>query len=415
MSTQIQITPKVASGIFGIADSSGVYTYYSTFTLAMTAAISGQTIELFTDVTETGNVQVNLKNGVNINLNGHTYTLDNAGTANAISDNNTGVRCKIMNGIISRTNGTASQSNSCTMYIDSSASIIECEGVKFLSTFGYACINEGTVYGGDYFGNWGFYNRTGVAYNITGTGTTGNGLLIVGSRNVNCIGISSGTHGIATSGGSMENCQGISTGGGGYGLFAQGGSISNSSFFSSASFGAGCVSSTTEFFNCVFRSSASAGLYAQSAVMLDNCSGYSTASYGLWAFNATSIIKNSTGYSTANNGIRAGSAVELHNCTAQSTSAAALHTANKVYSCNIMSTWNNAAGHAITGDSTAYSEVFNCYLQVTNASANCLHYGSAINVKFGANVYKGATTPVNANITQTQANAPDTYGNILIG
>jgi len=402
------------SGVFGISDTAGVYTFYSTLTLAMAAAVAGQTIEMFADVTETGNVQINLKNGVNINFNGHTYTLNNSGTANAFSDNNVAVTCKLMNGIIQRQGGTISEINSCTLYVDSATSVIECEGVKLTSTFGYACINEGTVYGGMYSGVRGFYARTGVVYSATCLGSTQSGLRIVGSRALNCIGISSGSNGIDINTGQMENCHGISIGGGGYGIFAQGGSLLGCTFFSSSSFGAGCISGTTEFYGCTFRSTASAGLYAQAAVIVDNCVGYSTASHGLWAFNAVSIIKNSTGYSTANNGIRAGATVTLHNCTAHSTAAAALHTEGRVYGSNALSTWNNAAGHAITGATTPYTEVFNCHLEVTNAAANCLHYGSAINVKFGANIYKGATTPVNANITQTQANAPDTYGNILI-
>ena len=69
MSTQIQIASKSASGIFGISNASGVYTYYATLTLAMAAATSGQTIEMFADVVETAAVTITLKDGVNINEN----------------------------------------------------------------------------------------------------------------------------------------------------------------------------------------------------------------------------------------------------------------------------------------------------------------------------------------------------------
>jgi hypothetical protein len=404
-----------SSGVFGISNSSGVYTYYATLTIAMAAAISGQTIQMFTNVTETGAVQINLKNGVNINFNGNTYTLNNAGTSNCFSDNNSSVSCKLINGKVIRSGGTNSESNSCSLYIDNSSSILECIGMKFESTFGHACVNEGTVYGGEYFGNTGFYVRNGIAYNITATSNSNLGLRVVSSRCVNCIGISSASHGITINTGTLENCYGVSTGGGGYGLNSQTCLALNCSFFSSSSFGAGAVSGTNDFANCSFRSTSSAAFYAQAIANLDNCSAYSTASHGFWAFNAVSYLRNCSGYSTANNGIRAGSLVELHNCTAQSTAASALHTANKVYSSNALSTWNNAAGHAITGDTTAYNEIFNSTLQVTNASANCLHYGSAINVRFGANIFKGATTQINANVTQAQTILPDLYGNIKIG
>ena len=54
-------------------------------------------------------------------------------------------------------------------------------------------------------------------------------------------------------------------------------------------------------------------------------------------------------------------------------------------------------------------------LEVTNASANCLHWGSPMSCYYGANTFKGATTPVNANVSQSQVNTQDNQGNILIG
>ena len=75
-----------ASGVFGIADTSGVYTFYATLTLAMAAATAGQTIEMFADVTESSVTSITLKNGVNINGNGHTYNYT-AATGNCFIDN----------------------------------------------------------------------------------------------------------------------------------------------------------------------------------------------------------------------------------------------------------------------------------------------------------------------------------------
>ena len=70
-----------ATGVWGIANTAGVYTFYSTLTLAMAAATSGQTIEMFADVTETGAVTVTLKNEVTINGNGHSYNHTQTGTS----------------------------------------------------------------------------------------------------------------------------------------------------------------------------------------------------------------------------------------------------------------------------------------------------------------------------------------------
>lgn len=399
------------NGVCGIANSSGVYTFYSTLAAAITAATSGQTIELFADVTETGAVQLNLKNGVNINFNGHTYTLNNAGTSNAFSDNNAAVSCKLMNGLVVRSGGTSSETDSQPLYVDNTSSIIECYGMKFSSTFSYGCINEGTVYGGEFSGLIGFYCRSGVAYNIVGRGTTSRGIRNL-AKCIKCTGISTGSDGIYSSG-TLVDCYGFSSGA--YGGYFEGGSVFNSSFHSSFGFGVGVISGATNFENCTFFSSAGAGFYAQAAVYLLNCTGYSTSSHGLWVFNAESYIENCVGFSSVNNGIRSGSLVTLKNCSAQSLGAAAIHTQGKVYKSTAFSNWNNASGHAITGDTTSFSEIFGCYLETLNASANCLYYGSAINVKFAQNIYKGSTTPINANITQTQTNTPDSFGNIKIG
>jgi hypothetical protein len=85
-----------------------------------------------------------------------------------------------------------------------------------------------------------------------------------------------------------------------------------------------------------------------------------------------------------------------------------------VYGCTAVSTWNNANGHAITGGTVAYKDIFNCVLEVTNASANCLHWGSPISCNYGVNTFKGATIPVNANVSQALVNTQDNQGNILV-
>lgn len=403
-----------SSGVCGIADSAGVITYYSDLPSAITAASSGTTIEVFTDIIITSNTPLNLKDGVNINFNGHKYTLNTAGTSNAISDNNVSVNCSLMNGIINRIGGTHSDTDSCTLYVDNASSRITCQGMKFISSFGNACVSEGIVIGGEFYGyKNGFYCRTGEVRGITANSTNGDAIR-ASAVVLNCVGVSSGGFGInGATGAIVKNSSFRSSSS--YGGNIQGGTYINCGFNSSADFGAGAISSTSYFNNCSFFSSASAGLYAQAAVHLHDCTGYSTAGIGLWCFNATSYLHNCVGYSTANNGIKAGSAVYLYNCSAYSSAAAALHTANKVYNSVALSTWNNAGGHAVTGDTTSYTQIFGCTLETTHASANCLHYGSAINVFFGQNIYNGATTPVNANISQSQANAPDAYGNIKIG
>ena len=100
----IDNTSPSSSGKIGIADSNGAFTYYSTLAAACTAAVSGQTITLFTDVTETTATAAILPNGVDLNLNGNSYMLDVAGITNAIETAGGGSRNIIYNGKIIRRN-----------------------------------------------------------------------------------------------------------------------------------------------------------------------------------------------------------------------------------------------------------------------------------------------------------------------
>jgi len=94
-----------ASGIFGISNTSGVYTYYTTLTLAMAAATSGQVIEMFADVLETTAVTIVLKDGVSINGNGHTYKSSYSATTIYMFTISAAVTFTISNMRIERTAG----------------------------------------------------------------------------------------------------------------------------------------------------------------------------------------------------------------------------------------------------------------------------------------------------------------------
>jgi hypothetical protein len=390
------VTVTVPSGIFGIANTSGVYTYYATLTLAITAAVSGQTIELFTDVAETGAVSVALKNGVNINLNGHTYEASNSGTNNSIGDNNVALTCTIFNGTIKRSGATANMFNALGLYVNNVASKITLQGVDVVSTFGYATLTLGILVGGNHLstgaaGNYGLNCRSGSrAYRCYGYSRFSEGIRVDSSDLYDSTGHSDGDAGIGTnSTAKLFNCTGRSSAGSGISLVGGGGYMQNCNGYSTSTYGI---------------------LSGNPSV---NCSGYSSASYG---FRSSADIQSCHGYSTANSGMNIESATsKAYNCTAISTSAFAVFCKGSMYNCLAKSEWNNAGGHAVSGGTTPFSQIFNCHLEVTNASANCLNYGGPINVYFGANVYKGATTPINVNITQAQTNVPDLYGNIKIG
>jgi hypothetical protein len=78
----------------------------------------------------------------------------------------------------------------------------------------------------------------------------------------------------------------------------------------------------------------------------------------------------------------------------------------------IISTYNNAAGHAVTP--LAVSVLSNNTLMVTNASANCIYNAGAVSSKWANNTFVGSTTAVSANSTQLVTNTTDSQGNILM-
>ena len=409
------------SGIFGIANTSGVYTYYATFTLAMAAAVSGQTIEMFASVTETTNVSINLKDGVNINGNGHTYTLNVAGTANCIQDNAAAVNCSISNIIIKRLGGTASSVNTLCMYV-TGASIIKCYSTKLIGgatnmkclTINNASAQIFGVYAEGYnpcitVTNGQLYDTTARSFGGGGITVEANGTaikciaygygadgLVSSGKIIDCVGYGALNHGISASTGLVQNCTGY--GGGGIGINIGGSVIAiNSTGYSVGGVGISC-SGTTNI-----------GL-----------KGYSTASYGMYIING--VITDCVGYSTANAGIRMENAganiAELRSCQAIATTAVAISQANLTSGCKIINTeaicrWNNAAGHGITilGNNT---QVIQCVVEVTNASANCLNAASALTTKYAHNAFGVSTTPINANITQGMLNTNDLQGNITI-
>lgn len=414
--------PVAGTGMIGIANSLGSYTFYSTFAAAMSAASSGQTIEFFTDIVETSNVAINLKDGVNINGNGHTYTLNVAGTANCIQDNAVAVNCSISNITFKRIGGTASSTNTLCMYITGASTIkmygsnliggatnIRCLTINNAGAQVYGVYAEGynpvilVTNGQLYDSTAKSLGGTGITVSSTGTaikcisyGLGADGLVSAG-RIIDCIGYGSVNNGLSISGGLVQNCTGFSAGGAGIYINSSSVVALNSTGYSIAGNG--------------ISTSGSANIGLQ---------GYSTVNYGISIING--VLIDCTGYSTASAGIRmenSGATIcELRSCRAISTAATAISQANTTSGCKIIKTeaicrWNNASGHGITllGDNTI---IVQCTIDVVNSSANGIYAASALNAKTAQNAFIGCTTMINANITQTASGVEDSQGNILI-
>jgi hypothetical protein len=394
-----------SSGRFGIADSSGAYTYYTTLSLAMTAATAGQTIEFFTDYTESGAVTVTLKNNVTINGNGHryTHTSTTGNTFNFIA----GATVYINNLIIDRT--VTTPTGAAVFYVDNSFGNpmrLRCSSVfvnyTFTSSVGATpvitadALTQYIVEGLNATANGSGYMFTQNGQPITvidcfaRNTATGSGYSLSASSTIDdsYASVVSGTGIALAAGSSARNCNSIAT----TGVGIAGASAYQCNAFSNTNYAFSGVSA----YNCVGQTTSGTAFYA---CIIRNCSGTATTGAALVAFYNPAYAYNSSLQSTGG-------------VTIPSSPWSLL-----LENCSITNEWNNASGHAVTFGSSGAAitnDITNCKITVSNASANCLNVASAINAKYANNVFKGATTPVNANITQTIVNTHDSQGNILM-
>jgi hypothetical protein len=404
----------VASGVWGISNVSGVYTYYATLTLAMAAATAGQTIEMFADVIATS--VVTIKPDVIIQGNGHTYTYSgNTGDVFATSAG-AGIFTYYFNNL------TIKRANTAT----STGVIFSGNGTAFTTGINF---KFNSVY-------ISYTTTTGIASIIT---TTGFGVYGWSFDGVDVIGNSSGyLFGTAFAVSNIKNSRIENTGTGGC--------------IATPNITGGC-----SYENCYIKTNSGTGIFCNYASdVIRNCTGISSTGtafagqsgasvYDSFAFSNTSIAFNGlncyncTGQTTTGNAFY-GSSYSAYNCTGRSTTGftirpfsgmsnfynSSFYSSGSItvydvdfgasfYNCSIITDYNNVAGHAVSiGPSSGNPAFVNNYIQVANASANCIRGTNAFSAAITGNAYKSATTPVNANVTQTITNTKDNQGNILI-
>lgn len=381
-------------GIFGIADATGTYTYYSDLSSAITAATSGDVIVLFTNYTETASVVVTLKDGVNINLNGHTYEYSTADTNNTLTDGGVASTVTIFNGTLKRTGSSAPTSTTgVCLTATNSSSQITLNGVNVIAEDGSnTCYILNAKLIGGYFRQIGAV--AGSLY----------GFFLNGTFEVINVKVHSDSKENRVQTGTIRDSYFRNDGD--YGLNVQtDAEVYNCNIYSTAD--RGLNSSSKYIFNCVAKSIANYGIYSTGTIT--NCTAYSTASSAIGHGNGRALSCN--GYSTAGNGINAlNVACRGYNNLAYSTAGNAYTVRGNVVKCSAIST--ATPGNAFNNNSSN-SQFVDCYAEVADAAS----YG--INAAF-ANLYvvnlkgKGMTTLLNI-ASNLQTNTPDTYNNILIG
>lgn len=393
------------SGIFGITNASGVYTYYATLTLAMAAATSGQTIEMFANVTETGAVTITLKNGVNINGNGYTYTLNNSGLIHAFSAANSVVTfCNINNLNVIRTGSTGSLfDNSCLILGINGSGIINCSGSTFRNS-GSGCgilfnsnsaheINYAVAHGTNSYGAIGIFSNSAKLNNSIGYATSG-------GTGIRC-----------HTGGDIQNCTGISDSG--YGIYGLNGNQSNSVGISTS--GSGFLVAANAY-NCVGRSISSVGLEVTNAINAVGCVGISVSGVGLSLGNA--LMYNCTGISSSSRGTQIIGTSKAYNLTSKSTSSYSMLANSptvEIHNSTIICEWNNAGGIGISSNNTTIpTTILNSTFILSNASAPYLFNNTnAQAISTRGNTYRGGGA-YSVLITQAIVTTEDAQGNIFL-
>jgi hypothetical protein len=383
-------------GKLGIANTDGLYTYYGTFAAAITAATSGQTIELFADITESAVTSITLKNGVNINGNGHTYNYT-AATGDCFIDNGVSVTATIQDLIVRRTNHTSGSVWSFTSGSD----------IDFLGSKTYVTSPSGTGYVANLSSVGTFRNLWILA---TGTSIAGS----FGGNLFNCnIETTGAGNGIVQLFPSATDCRGVSNSGRGFYVYEDG-FLNRCVGISSSGYGIYCETSGSNIrlWKCVAVCVSGPGLYVRGTKVYDTLV-FSSSSAAIQCSFGSNQIFNTTARSSSAVAINCQVGDLLYSSVFISDGQSSVSGGAKAYNCSIITNWNNATGSAY-GTAAAGSEVVNCLLQVTNSGSNCLNATSSVTVKFSNNTFKGATTPVNANVVQNIVNTQDNQGNILL-
>jgi hypothetical protein len=380
---------------FALADSSGAYTGYATFQEAIdSAAALKQTVQMVTDVEETGDVTVTMADGVNVNLNGFTYNLSYTGSQETITIPDE-ITVKISNGILKREGGLpSSTSNAVIDGYNSPLSFLTLEGVNCFNTESVSYYGNCTVFGGTFISHstttYGFLQHSGAMSGINVYSYNGNrnggsisnssfysrdgiGILVWSGEIRNCSGTSDGDNGIQTNSGSVFSSIGNSTAGYGISMKITGDKIINSY-------------------------------------------GYSDSDYGLYQTKGYS--KGNTGYSTASYGGHVSNAVSYNGTfVSESTAALRLVADGRAYKCTVLCKYDDLSGHAIThiNDTTEGFVIADCFLETTNAGAFAIDsQDSDAYGKWGANKYIGMTVGVDSVNANQLTNTEDSQGNILI-
>ena len=425
----VVVPSKLPHGKWSIANADGIKTYYDYLTDAMTAAVSGETIMLETDVTETIDITVTLKDGVDVDLGGHQYkVIPVSGIINLFEDNNVQTRNNFYNGEIIRNHATVEGTKTAGLcfYIDNGDSEIDFnKSVKVINENGHGIRNEGKMFQAHALGSlsgivldyqYELYDSIGKCTDAAST--VGNGIMqdVLGTGTKNVV---------------IDGCKGYGTTGPGIEILGQG--IASYLYGNSvADYG---ISMTGMYAQNIEGYGVNYGVYAQSCELtgITGVNVGASGSYGLYIGNCFSS-SNLTGIG---NGVGihveitipsvfGGAPVIYQGLNGKVTNGVGGKiTMNNtddyiiLQDCNFNSLHQDINAHAleIVAPDDTNLDIMRGSFSVKGHNAFCLYAAIPTIVKYGNCAFNHETPadpPISANITQGIINTQDNQGNIFI-
>lgn len=397
-----------SSGVCGISNSSGVYTFYTTLQDALNAVTTGQTVEIFSNITLAAGLTLGVS--CNINFNGYNVTLTSAAT-NTLTLNSPGTDYNFYNGSLTHI-GTGANTgcvinaiggariNCYAFNINFTTTTVANYAVKFNNVSSYlrgAVINISNQGGGISSAQ----SSTAV-YNCNIYGGTGIGIIGCQGGISFCnidMNNTTGNAGLTISGGFIHNCSSISRGAGNA-VITNSGTINNSAFINTSNGITAGLDNLPILNNCVITSTNERAVFGSSFRLY----GCTIRSLGLGVIAVsvngdTITLENS---SVTSNGV----------CIQTISNGGAVLTNTRIINNTLRSLQNTNDGHCITlvGSGLSGSRIQGNHLTVTNSGAYCVRATGASTSKINGNNYNGTATPLN--LLTPEPVTIDIYGNI---
>lgn len=393
------VTVANGYGVLAISNSNGEYSYYSTFADAVTASSSGDIIQLFSNITETGNVTVSIPDGVSVNLNGYTYTLDGSDNS-AFSITGTS-DYSLTNGTIRKINSPTPSGGGSGLNIGGGSATginVDCNGLKVISDGLYG-LNLNSSPDGSIIVSGGSYvyesttSKTGVTHLMDGSLrnaylNTQDGYIRLAIGKLLNSKINGAVFQFSSSSSETNNCT-IYNSNNNAGLLVVN-SASNCYVFSSSSDGIKINNASAFTLSCVGISNGGAGFNVSQGKAF-NSYAESTSTYAVWVNGTNSYFYNGVAKSDSSYVCR-------------------LRIGGRIYDSTLICTLNSASGSGINVQTAGGFEIVNCTVEVVNSSAFAVT-GNLTGIISGLKG-KGMTTLIGT--TTNSAGTIDTFGNGIL-